>query len=324
MTSSGTPTVQTATGPIPVAELGRTLMHEHIFPFHSDMAADYPWEDEERFVTGAVEKLVRLKAAGFDSLVDVTAIGLGRDVRRVARVAEASGVHIVVATGVYARAEMPGYFRLHLPLEGPAFIEDFFVREIEDGIGRTGIRAGILKCVIDAPGLTDDVELLIRSTARAQRRTDVPLATHSLPSTESGLVQVRLFREEGVDLDRVIIGHSDETTDLDYLQRLLDSGVYLGMDRFGNYRVVTLEEKVATVAALCARGYAPRIVLSHDANVGGDVLAEYSFSTWRFGHISEVVIPALLASGVSQEDIDIMTRDNPRALFTSGVPGTKD
>ncbi len=236
--------------------------------------------------------------------------------RRTARVAEGSGVNIMAATGVYAKAEMPGYFLLHLPLEGPTFIEDFYVREIEEGIGKTGIRAAILKCVIDRPGLTGDVELLVRATARAQVRTGVPIATHTLPELETGLLQVGIFQEERVDLERVIIGHSDETTDLDYLQRLLDTGVYLGMDRFGIYRVVTLEEKVATVAALCARGYASRMVLSHDANLGGDVRAEFSYEEFRFGHIPEVILPALLEAGVPQSDIDLMTRDNPAAIFS--------
>src|ERR1700753_4095095 len=194
---------------------------------------------------------------------------------------------------------MPAYFKRQLDQQGPAFVEDLFVREIREGIGRTGIKAAVLKCVTDREGLTPDVETVLRSAARAQRRTGVPISTHTDAPSESGLIQQRVFRQEGVDLSQVIIGHSGDTTDLTYLERLMDAGSYLGMDRFGPHQVPGLEARVATVAALCRRGWASRMVLSHDTNCGGDVGATEALSTWRYGYISEVVIPALREHGVS-------------------------
>lgn len=104
----------------------------------------------------------------------------------------------------------------------------------------TGIRAGILKCATDEPGVTPDVERVLRAVARAHLRTGVPISTHTHAPTRHGLDQQRIFREEGVNLGRVVIGHCDETTDLAYL------------------------EPLDTLAELCRRGYAGRIVLSHD------------------------------------------------------------
>jgi phosphotriesterase-related protein len=319
MTGQAIATVETVNGPVPVDGLGRVLMHEHIFSFHSDLSGDYGWEQEQLYIESAIDKLRRLKAAGFGTVVDLTAIGLGRNVARVARVAASAGVHVVAATGIYASCCMPVYFRRNLVFESPMFMEDHFVREIEEGIGATGVRAAMIKCVTDREGLTPDVEFMLRATARAHLRTGVPISTHTDPFAETGLIQQRVFRQEGVDLSAVIIGHSGDTDDLDYLQRLLDAGSYLGLDRFGDYRVTSLERRVRTVAALCDRGYASRLVLSHDANCGGDVLPGQSLENWYFGHIPQVVLPALHEYGVSDDDLELMLTANPEAIFAASA-----
>jgi phosphotriesterase-related protein len=307
--------VETATGPVETEKLGRTLMHEHVFTFHSDRQGDYPWRNEPRFVDGAIEKLMKLKEVGFDSLVDLTVFGLGRNVARVAEVAQAAGFNVMVATGIYTYCDLPIYFRFQDQESGRRFIEDLFVREIEEGIGDTGIRAAILKCVTDVPGLTPDVDHLLRSVARAHLRTGVPISTHTDPFTETGLIQQRVFRQEGVDLSEVIIGHCGDTTDLAYLERLMQAGSYIGMDRFGNYLRCSFENRVETVAALCRRGYASQMVLSHDANCGGDIHEDEALATWRFGAIPTEILPALRARGVTEEQIDLMTTGNPKAIF---------
>ena len=310
-----TPTVNTATGPVEVAALGPTLMHEHVFTFHSDMSGDYPWKEEQVFVDGAVDKLTRLRQAGISAIVDLTVFGLGRNVARVARIAERAKVTIIVATGLYTLNELPAYFREQLKDHGPAFLEDLFVREISEGIADTGIRAAVLKCCTDRRGLTQDVETVLRAAARAHLRTGAPISTHSNPKFETGLIQQRIFRQEGVSLDRVVIGHSDDTADLDYLEKLLDGGSYLGMDRFGNGRD---DVRVATVAALCRRGYGSRLVLSHDARCGGDVRPERALREWRYGHIPTTIAPAMLAAGISPGDLELMLVGNPQTIFRGG------
>ena len=177
-------------------------------------------------------------------------------------------INVVVATGVYTYNEVPMYFHFQGPgtiLGGPEPMVDLFVREIREGIGETGVRAGILKCASDRPGITPGVERVLRAVAQAHRATGVPITTHTpTPPEPWGLEQQRIFKEEGVDLTRVVIGHSGGTVNTDYHLSLIDNGSYLGFDHFG-LPGITLEERVDAVARLCARGYADRIVLSHDA-----------------------------------------------------------
>lgn len=315
------PTVQTVTGPVELSRLGPTLMHEHIFSLYAEVRLqDSTWDEEER-VADAVAKVRAAYSAGVRTVVDLTVYGIGRNVGRVARVARESGMNIVAATGVYFFAELPSYFRQRATFEGPAFIEDLLVREIETGIFDTGIRAALIKCASDHQGTTEDVEFNLRATARAQLRTGVPISTHTHAASRSGLEQQRVFREEGVDLGRVIIGHCGDTGDLDYLQRLLDAGSYLGMDRFGHHSFSSLGERVRTLATLCERGYADRLVLSHDTNCWSDKIPDRlrdrrpDTSPARLSYISEIVLPELLAAGVSQSAIDQMLIGNPAEVF---------
>src|SRR5262249_19348178 len=150
---------------------------------------------------------------------------------RIRRIAEQTSLNVVVATGIYTYCDLPHYFQYRGPgtiLGGPEIMVDMFVRDIEEGIADTGVRAGILKCATDAPGLTPGVERILRATAQAHRRTGVPVSTHTNARKRVGLDQQRVFREEGVDLSRVIIGHSGDTTDLDYLEALIANGSTLG------------------------------------------------------------------------------------------------
>ena len=127
----------------------------------------------------------------------------------------------------------------------PPMVE-MFVRDITEGIAGTGVKAAILKCATDEPGLTPGVERVLRAVAVAHRATGVPISTHTHARTRRGLEQQRVFAEEGVDLGRVIIGHSGDTTDLDYLKELIAAGSYIGMDRFGLDNILGFEHRVDT------------------------------------------------------------------------------
>ena len=142
---------------------------------------------------------------------------------------------------------------------------------------------------------------------------------HTSVHNEGGQVVQRVLREEGVDLSRVVIGHSGDSTDLDYLKSLADEGSLLGMDRFGIDSLLPFEQRVDTVVKLCQAGYAERMVLSHDASCYIDwfpiqVLA-VGAPNWHYRHISEDVLPALRERGVSDEQIRTMLVGNPRRYF---------
>jgi phosphotriesterase-related protein len=319
--------VNTVRGPVDSALLGRTLMHEHIFVLSPEIDKTSEEWDEPSQQERAVEKLRELKDRGIDTLVDLTVIGLGRYLPRIMEIAaQVPAINVVVATGVYTYNDVPMYFHFQGPgtiLGGPEPMVDLFVREIREGIGETGVRAGILKCASDRPGITSGVERVLRAVARAHRLTGVPITTHTpTPPEPWGLEQQRVFKEEGVDLSRVVIGHSGGTVNTDYHLSLIDNGSYLGFDHFG-LPGITLEERVASVARLCERGYAERIVLSHDAMCFVDWFPRSmmdSNQTWRWTYISDFVLPEMRARGISEQDITTMLVDNPRRILEGGPP----
>jgi len=319
--------VNTVRGPVEPAALGLTLMHEHIFVLSPEIEKTVDEWDEEVQQARAVAKLRELKQRGVDTLVDLTVVGLGRYIPRIATIAEqVPEINVVVATGVYTYNDVPMYFHFRGPgtiLGGPEPMVDLFVREIRDGIADTGVRAGILKCATDRPGMTPGVERVLRAVAQAHRETGVPITTHTpTPPEPWGLEQQRVFRDEGVDLSRVVIGHSGGTVDTDYHLALIDNGSYLGFDHFG-LPGISLEKRVDAVARLCARGHAGRIVLSHDAMCFADWFPRSvmdASETWRWTYISDEVLPAMRARGIAESDITTMLIDNPRTILSGGPP----
>jgi phosphotriesterase-related protein len=318
--------VQTARGPLDVNELGVTLMHEHVFIMTSELTQNYPegWGDEATREADAITRLNELKAAGVDTVVDLTVIGLGRYLPRIARIAAATDLNIVVATGLYTYNDLPMAFHYRGPgtaLDGPEPMVEMFVRDITSGIADTGIKAAILKCATDEPGVTPGVERVLRAVAVAHRQTGVPISTHTHAETRRGLDQQRIFADEGVDLSRVVIGHCGDSTDISYLEELIANGSYIGMDRFGIDVYLPFEDRVDTVARMCERGNAEKMVLSHDAWCYFDALPDemttLALPNSHYLHIHNDVLPALRLRGVTEEQINTMLVDNPRRIFAS-------
>ncbi|MBP2454894.1 phosphotriesterase family protein [Mycolicibacterium lutetiense] len=316
------PTVNTARGAIDTADLGTTLMHEHVFIMSTELNQNYPesWGDDASREADAITRLTELKAGGVDTIVDLTVIGLGRYIPRIARIAEATDLNIVVATGFYTYNDLPLTFHFSGPAVGlPEPMTEMFVRDIEDGIADTGIKAAILKCATDEPGVTPGVERVLRAVAQAHRQTGVPISTHTHAESRRGLEQQRVFAEEEVDLSRVVIGHCGDTTDIDYLEELIANGSYIGMDRFGVDVFLPFEDRVATVATMCERGHAEKMVLSHDTWCYFDALPDELTATAlpnsHYLHIHNDVLPALRGRGVTEEQITTMLVDNPRRIF---------
>jgi len=300
-------------------------MHEHLFVLSTEVTENWPesWGDDDERVQSAAAQLNELKASGYDTFVDCSVAGLGRNVERQRRVAELTNMNIIVATGLYTYRDLPFQLEGRGPgstYGGPEFLDKLFIRDIEVGIAGSGVRAAILKCAIDEPGLTPGVERVLRTVARAQRETGVPITTHTHAAAEGGLEQQRVFAEEGVDLGDVIIGHSGDSDDLDYLMRLIDKGSYLGLDRFGFDVMLSHDRRIATLVALCERGLEERIVLSHDYSCHNEWLdhsyiAEHA-PRWSFFHIERDVLPELRDRGVRERQIETMLVDNPRRIFT--------
>jgi phosphotriesterase-related protein len=276
---------------------------------------NFPVMDRAAEIEKAAAKLNDVYARGVRTMVDLT-VGDWRDIPFVKEVVARAEMQVIVATGLYW--EVPHHFRA----EGGRSVEyiaDLFARDITDGIMDTGVKAGIIKCATDEPGVTPDVERVLRAAAKAHRATGVPISTHTHAASEVGLKQQDIFQNEGADLSRVIIGHSGDSEDTDYLKTLCDRGSFIGMDRFGVDIYLPKEKRVATIKKMCDLGYTEKMVLSHDASCYFDwadpALLKRVIPDWHFNHIPDTIIPALLEAGVTEDQVKKMTVDNPRRVF---------
>jgi phosphotriesterase-related protein len=311
------PTVETVLGPIDDSALGFTLSHEHVLVAMGEDNHHYPWLfDWERTRANTIRELTEAKAGGVDTVIDLTTPDLGRDVEFVRDVARVSGVNVIAATGIWR--DIPRSFWER----GIDRIADIFVREIEIGIGDSGIKAGVIKVANDAEGVTPEGERVLRGAARALKRTGSPISTHQWAPAKVGARQVEVFLDEGAPMDRICIGHSADTTDIAYLESLLENGVYLSMDRYpGAEGRPDWRERNATVEALVDRGWAHRLMLGHDyapapvsARRRGDAVT--SGEPTRYLFLSTVALPALREAGLDGETIDLMMREVPRRFLT--------
>lgn len=322
------PYVPTTAGDTDVDDLGVVFMHEHVFIRTEALQWGWPgfggWDTETEVATAAAH-LRALCDAGVGAILDMTVPGLGRDPALVARAAEGTGLKVMFATGYYTYDHLPFPFHFRGPgkvLDGDDhLLESLFERDLTVGIGDTGLRAAVLKIVTDEQGMTQDVQRLARAIASVHARTGAPICTHAHAPSKRGLDQQRILAARGVDLGRVLIGHSNESTDLSYLEELIAAGSYLGWDRCGLRVAVPLDAQLDTLARLCERGYADRIMLSHDKSSFMDwfTAAEVAIGLpdWRYTYIHDGVLPDLRERGVTDDQIDTMLVRNPRDFFAA-------
>ena len=311
--------INSVLGPISSDDLGFTLMHEHVmvagpalYRWHPELLGPEPEET-------AIAALKRAKAQGIDTMVDATTFDLGREPELLARVSRASGVNIINVTGWWL--DVPRW----LLGVSPNQMAREFVREIEEGFHGTDVKAGLLKCAADSDGVTQRLEVMARAVARAHNETGVPIMVHSYPTGQVGRRQIEIFREEGVDLTKVKIDHSNDTTDTEYLKWILDQGCYLGLDRYPGF-LVSSHMRTVTLKALIDMGYTDQLCPAHDCvclhiykeNPDGTMPHEHQFKRFNvdeFQYIHRHVIPDLLEMGVDEATVERLFVDNPRRYF---------
>ncbi len=311
------PTVETVNGPIDVEELGLTLIHEHFRA--TDEAARFQFPqlyDEQAEWEAALADANAVKGHGVRTVVEPSAMFLNRDAAFSRRVADESGVQVILATGAYTYDHLPQVLMNRTEDE----IAGIFVHDIENGIQGTNIKAAFIKCAADEPGVTPNVEKVHRAAARASNQTGRPIMAHSHPKSETGLAQMRVFEEEGVDPAKVQVAHTGDTDDLDYIERLLDTGCWIGMDRYGLDIYLPTEQRQATVLALLGRAHADRMFLSQDwcstldyfTDAVEEQLKPTAAPNWSMTFLFEQVIPELKERGMTDEQLDQMMVENPK------------
>jgi phosphotriesterase-related protein len=325
--------VPTVTGMVDAEQLGTTLIHEHLR--NSDEAVHEQWpnagavkEEPPHEVTADEVLEIALREAraavdlGVKTIGEPTAMFLGRDVEFMRRVSEETGLQVIPCTGIYTYDYLPQFF----VNRDPDQIAEFFVQDIEEGIQGTEIRAAFIKVAADEPGVNENIEKVHRAAARASIRTDAPIMAHSRPASDTAPRQIEIFEEEGVDPSKVQIAHTGDSDDLDYIERLLEKGVWIGLDRYGLDLFLPYDRRQATTKALLERGYADRIFLSADsvattdwfpANAITDLLAAGAAHDWTIRMVPERVLPELREWGMSEEQERTMMVENPVRWLTS-------
>jgi phosphotriesterase-related protein len=200
-------------------------------------------------------------------------------------------------------------------------IADIYAAELTEGIGETGIKAGLIKAATGKDHITEYEEKCLRAAARASRRTGAPITTHTDDGT-MGREQIDIFASEGVDLSKVIIGHSCGSANLGYHTDMLDRGCYLGFDRFGLDFLHPDRLRLASLIGLVGIGFEKQIVLSHDSvacilgrGLGLPPEVMEKIKNWKPTHIFKNILPKLREAGVPQQKIETMMVENPRRYF---------
>jgi phosphotriesterase-related protein len=318
--------VDTVTGPADSAELGLTLMHEHLLIGYPGWWLDTraPKFQRAEAMARAVDTLQTLRDRGVRTFVDPCPMDLGRDVTFMAEAAQRSGMRIVCTTGMYTERDGIPYTFRAMPVEEIAAI---YIGELTEGIADTGIRAGLIKLATGTP-ISAYEKKLCAAAGMASQATGCPVITHTERASH-GLEQLELLAAQGVPPHRVLVGHSDGRADHAYHASLAERGAYVGFDRFGIEVILPDAERIESVLALLRAGHVRSLCVSHDATCGAwlgrpvfdarylltpeQVSARLPKS--RPTHLFDTILPELRARGVSEADLNTILVENPRRYF---------
>lgn len=313
--------VQSVLGPVDSGKLGQTLAHEHIVCLDWSMRMnfglkyfDFDWVAK----TGAAMLKKAREEWAVQTIVDGTPINLGRDVRLLAAVSRGSGVNIIASSGFYYQEEPC------LAGRSAEEIDGWLDQECTEGIDGSGILPGILKSAVGAGGVTPMLENVLTAVGRVSARRQLPIFCHHDVKARSGMEILDIFEKSQADLSRVIIGHSGDTDDRGYLQSMLERGCFLGMDRFAYCDItLSLAKRVQVIVDLVRKGYGKQLILSHDYGVymgfqgtmEDEKQKDHENSEVDFTFIHRKVLPALIGSGLTEQDIHLLMVENPRRLL---------
>jgi phosphotriesterase-related protein len=314
-------TVNTVLGPKKISDLGKTLIHEHLVVGWPGWDADtvFPFDRKEAMKL-SVDSLEKLKALGVKTFVDPCPNDLGRDVEFMAEAAQKTGMNIVCSTGLYKEDLGGSHFRFRSAFgDISEEVADLYRKEITEGIGSTGIRAGLIKCATGEHAITPYETTLLKCAAMVQKETGVPIITHT-DHGSLGDKQLEIFLGEGVKPNRVAIGHSDDRADLAYHAAVLDQGAFLSFDRMGLELLFPNKLRIASLIGLLGIGYEKQMLISHDSVTcwRGRPMPSHLMpvlTDWEPTYVFRVVIPKLREVGFSEKTIDQVLVDNPRRFF---------
>ena len=312
----------TVTGPVPVDQLGITLMHEHFTFAYPGWYADDSLYPYNRGAAEAVclKVLEDVKKLGVTTIVDATAADVGgRDPVLLRSLSEKSGVRIIAATGLFLESiGASNYYKWQSTMRGRNLEDDLyelFATEINVGIRGSGVKAGIIKVATGDPAITDYEKTVFKVAVRVAEETGVSIITHTEAATV-GPAQQDVFLNLGANPARIMIGHQNNSEDIGYaLSQLKRPGFYLGFDRINPLMSAAAEDNIVS---LVVRGYGDRLLLSHDCIfmwLGRPGKFPPQFADWYPDFLFKRLLPKMKAAGVTDDQIRSILLDNPRKFF---------
>lgn len=298
--------IQSILGPIDTSELGQTLIHEHVTCADWSMRMNFGdrFFDRDTIVEMAKKAFAPIQALGVKTIVDGTAVNLGRDLPLIRDVAQATGMNIIASAGFYFQEE--------------SWLQERDEEEIFDLVHEDAAQCGIMKCAVERAGVTPLMGKLLRVAGRVAQSRSIPVFCHTASPAGMGLAAFEVLGKY-IPASRIILGHTGDTNDRDYLRRAAETGCYLGFDRFGYCgRDNSVESLAENILWLCGQGYRDHIMLSHDAAVYlafWDSWEKSKDQVTDFTVVHTQAVPKLLAGGLTEADIEEILVGNPRRFF---------
>lgn len=338
--------IRTVLGEVDIEEIERVLPHEHLLSF-----VPGPWllggqargskadNFDNHVVDLAVQQLEAVRECGFNLILDLSPYGVvGRDESGsnsslLTEISRRSGVHICAGTSVYLEAFSPEWLRSLSRSE----IATLFIRDVSAGIGKTSVRASVIgEQATGLDEITDFERMCLLAACDAHKETGVPIFTHTTHGSMA-LEQIEIFSKEGIELDKVVIGHMDIQPDREYTAKVLNSGVSVALDTIGKqywefflspkttpdeegefdsrfyYR--SDESRLELLLYLVNQGFLEQILLAQDLTGAEAYLNPLTHGSWGLNYLARVFLPALLNRGLSEKQITTLTRENPLRML---------
>ena len=299
--------IRSVCGDISKEKLGVTMCHEHFIVDLSIVRKD--GESKIETVEEVVPEIKKMMDLGAQSAIEVTTNDMYRDVKKLKEISEITKLNIVAATGFYLSEYHPEW----LTNASAEQIADVMVKDLTEGIDGSDIKAGVIGEIASSKdGFVGQEKKVLIASALAHTRTGAAVTTHTGKATAIETIETLL--SNGVEPDKIVIGHQDLVDDTEYHLSLLKYGVNIGFDTCGKISYQSDEVRAMNIKKLIDAGYGDHIMLSNDIS-----RRTYFTSYGKFGYtaVLERVVPLLKEYGCSQEDINKLLIDNPARIFNN-------
>ncbi|MGL5652705.1 MAG: phosphotriesterase family protein [Paraclostridium sp.] len=285
---------------------GYTLCHEHMYIDLSKVKQNEDCRLDCKNET--IREIKKLYESGVRNIVEVTNMGIGRDINYIKDIEKESNINFILSTGFYKEPFLPDI----VSEKSEKTLAKLMLKELTQGIEDTNYKASLIGEIGTSKDFMTELEKKVFVAASiAHNETNCPITTHTTLGSY-GIEQVNLFKEYNVNLSKVVIGHVDLSGNIDYILRLLNEGVYVEFDTIGKINYLPDEKRVDMLVEISKRGLIDQVVMSVDITRKSHLKYKGGIG---YNYLFETFIPKLREAGISENNIDKMLKENPKNLF---------